>query len=820
MTLEALGRWLDGLLDAVWLVDPLGLRIVAVNTAACALTGLDSSTLVGLPVIELAATPEDMFFWEDVAAGLSGEIHSHTRLRTADGEAVPVERRVSRVVLEGHSSLYLVALRDMRAEVAVSEELEVRMAEIRATLESSPDGILVLDLQGKVRHVNHTFMQLWSLDESVLASVGFAPLQASMADRLRHPQAFAEGFAMPAAGSEASTVAPWRDLLTLRNGRVLERNIVPQVSRHRVCGQVHTFRDITRALADQEALRLAAKVFESSPDAVFITDAGYRVVQVNPRFRALTGICEGADVPGLARGDTAAALFYDPQRPELFAEIEMALVAQGSWSGEVWCKVGDAAMAVDVSWVALLDAQGLVAHTVGHFSDMTERLEAQRHIERLAFRDVLTGLPNRALLGQRVEFALRLAERHQGRFAIMFLDLDRFKNINDSLGHAFGDRVLMEVARRMRSGMRDVDTLCRLGGDEFVAFVQDADSAGAEVAARRILASLAHPYALDNIPLVLGCSIGIALYPDDGRTLDDLIKCADTAMYRAKERGRGNFRFYQPQMNVNLLARMKMDHAMRRALDQGLFKLHYQPQVALVDGRMLGAEALLRWTDPELGVVSPAEFIPLAEETGLIVPIGRWVMETAVRQAAEWQQMGLNLRVSVNVSALQFQQTDFVEQVAQCLNTAGLDADWLELELTESVLVQDANEALPRLFALHALGVHLAIDDFGTGYSSLSYLKKFPISKLKIDRSFVTGLPEDESDRAIVGATIAMAHALKLTVVAEGVETAAQRDYLYGLACGAFQGYLYSPGVVAERLTEMARDRAPGSSLGDAASAI
>lgn len=820
MTLEALGRWLDGLLDAVWLVDPVGLRIVAVNSAACALTGLDSSTLVGLPVIELAATPEDMFFWEDVAAGLSGEIHSHTRLRTADGEAVPVERRVSRVVLEGHSSLYLVALRDMRAEVAVSEELEVRMAEIRATLESSPDGILVMDLQGQVRHVNHTFMQLWSLDESVLASVGFAPLQASMADRLRHPQALAEGLVMPAAGSDASTVAPWRDLLTLRNGRVLERNIVPQVSRHRVCGQVHTFRDVTRALADQEALRLAAKVFESSPDAVFITDASYRVVQVNPRFRALTGICEGADVPGLARGDTAAALFYDPQRPELFAEIEMALVAQGSWSGEVWCKVGDTAMAVDVSWVALLDAQGLVAHTVGHFSDMTERLEAQRHIERLAFRDVLTGLPNRALLGQRVEFALRLAERHQGRFAIMFLDLDRFKNINDSLGHAFGDRVLMEVARRMRSGMRDVDTLCRLGGDEFVAFVQDADSAGAEVAARRILAGLAQPYALDNIPLVLGCSIGIALYPDDGRTLDDLIKCADTAMYRAKERGRGNFRFYQPQMNVNLLARMKMDHAMRRALDQGLFRLHYQPQVALVNGRMLGAEALLRWTDPELGAVSPAEFIPLAEETGLIVPIGRWVMEAAVRQAAEWQQMGLNLRVSVNVSALQFQQTDFVEQVAQCLSAAGLDADLLELELTESVLVQDANEALPRLFALHALGVHLAIDDFGTGYSSLSYLKKFPISKLKIDRSFVTGLPEDESDRAIVGATIAMAHALKLTVVAEGVETAAQRDYLYGLACGAFQGYLYSPGVVAERLTDMAREQSLGSSLGDAASAI
>ena len=774
---------------------------------------------MGLAAIELTATPEDMFFWEDVAAGVAQTIHSRTLVRSADGDAIPVERKVSRVSRDGHPYCYLVTLRDVRAETAVALELETRMAEIRATLESSVDGILVLDLQGRVRHMNHQLVQLWSLDAQALDATGFGQLLSAMEAQMHHPDGLCNAFASTALTQDTTGLESYRDQLALRNGRVLERSVVAQISRGRVCGQVHTFRDVTRHLADQDALRLAAKVFESSPDAVFITDAGYRMVQVNPRFQALTGLV-GPDACNLLRGETAAALFYDPQRPELFAEIEMALVARGAWSGEVWCKVGGAAMAVDVSWVALLNAQGLIVHTVGHFSDMTERLEAQRHIEHLAFRDVLTGLPNRALLGQRVDFALRLAERHQGRFAIMFLDLDRFKNINDSLGHAFGDRVLMEVARRIRSGMRDADTLCRLGGDEFVAFVQDADGARAEVAARRILSGLALPYSLDNIPLVLGCSIGIALYPDDGRTLDDLIKCADTAMYRVKERGRGNFRFYQPQMNVNLLARMQMDHAMRRALDQGLFRLHYQPQVALADGRLLGAEALLRWSDPELGTVSPAEFIPLAEETGLIVLIGRWVLETAVQQAASWQAMGLRLCVSVNVSALQFQQTDFAEQVAQCLASAGLDADLLELELTESILVHDANEALPRLFALHTLGVRLAIDDFGTGYSSLSYLKKFPISKLKIDRSFVTGLPGDESDRAIVSATIAMAHALKLTVVAEGVETVAQRDYLHGLSCGAYQGYLYAPGVSPERLTEWAREQGKESPFGDDGAAI
>jgi EAL domain-containing protein (putative c-di-GMP-specific phosphodiesterase class I) len=287
------------------------------------------------------------------------------------------------------------------------------------------------------------------------------------------------------------------------------------------------------------------------------------------------------------------------------------------------------------------------------------------------------------------------------------------------------------------------------------------------------------------------------MFPDDGGTIADLIQCADTAMYRVKERGRGSFRFYQPQMNVDLLSRMKMDHAMRLAMEQGQFRLNYQPQVSLVDGRLLGAEALARWHDVELGNVSPSVFIPLAEETGFIISIGNWVLDEAVRQAAIWRLIGRPVIVSVNVSALQFQQTDFVDRVARALKDADLPAGLLELELTESILVRDANEALARLYALADLGVSLAIDDFGTGYSSLAYLKKFPISKLKIDRTFVMGLPDDESDRAIVSATIGMARGLKLSVVAEGVETQAQRAYLEGLQCNALQGFLCSPGLPA-----------------------
>jgi predicted signal transduction protein with EAL and GGDEF domain len=365
------------------------------------------------------------------------------------------------------------------------------------------------------------------------------------------------------------------------------------------------------------------------------------------------------------------------------------------------------------------------------------------------------------------------------------------------LGHGSGDRVLVEVARRIRADMRDVDTLSRLGGDEFVALLEGADALAAEIAARRILQTMAAPFDMDGMSFTVGCSVGVAMFPDDGGTMADLIQCADTAMYRVKERGRGSFRFYQPQMNVDLLSRMKMDHAMRLAMEQGQFRLNYQPQVSLVDGRLLGAEALARWHDVELGNVSPSVFIPLAEETGFIISIGNWVLHEAVRQAAIWRLTGRPVIVSVNVSALQFQQADFVERVAQALREADLPAGLLELELTESILVRDVNEALARLYELADLGVSLAIDDFGTGYSSLAYLKKFPISKLKIDRTFVMGLPDDESDRAIVSATIGMARGLKLTVVAEGVETQGQRAYLEGLQCNALQGFLCSPGLPA-----------------------
>ena len=380
------------------------------------------------------------------------------------------------------------------------------------------------------------------------------------------------------------------------------------------------------------------------------------------------------------------------------------------------------------------------------------------------------------------------------------MNLDRFKHINDTLGHAFGDSVLIDVAERLRGCLRQGDTVARLGGDEFVLLVNLADTGGAEASARRVLEALRRPFHQAGMSFTVTASVGIALAPTDGATMDELMGRADTAMQEVKKAGRSGFRFHRSQVRrseTDSRSRMRLDHAMRQALTLGQFRLHYQPQIDLATGRVQGAEALIRWTDPVLGEVSPGEFIPVAEDSGFIIAIGDWVLHQAVAQAADWHRRGLKLVVSVNVSALQFQQPGFVEGVAQALRDAHLPAAALELELTESMLVHDAADALLRLQALAELGVKLAIDDFGTGYSSLSYLKRLPVNRLKIDRSFVGGLPDDESDVGIVHAVISMGRALHLQIIAEGVETEAQRRFLKKAGCDQFQGFLFAKALDA-----------------------
>ena len=451
--------------------------------------------------------------------------------------------------------------------------------------------------------------------------------------------------------------------------------------------------------------------------------------------------------------------------------------------------------------------RGQAVGRVYSFRDLSEQLAAQQRIEELSLTDALTGLPNRRQLAEHVARLSQRARAQARSFALLMVDLDRFRHINDSLGQEVGDRVLVDVARRIRGCLRAGDLLARTGGDQFALLIEDADTGIAEATARRVLDGVAAPYDFDGAQFTLTCSIGGALCPGNGHGAEELIRHAEAAVLAVKEGGRGHYRVQKGRRSADHRADIELDHAMRQALAGGRFRLHYQPQVDLRSGRVVGAEALIRWRDAALGDVPPSRFIPVAEDSGFIVALGDWVLAQAVHQAADWLRRGLRMPVAINVSALQFQQPHFVERVAEVLAAAQLPPELLELELTESILVRDAEEALQRLQALARIGVQLAIDDFGTGYSSLAYLKRFPIGKLKIDRSFVQGLPGDDSDCAIVVAILQMAAALGMKVIAEGVESDGQRRFLRDSGCHEYQGFLHAPALDARSFERLLQPR-------------
>ena len=789
--LPSLG-WLDGLQEAVWVLDEASQHILQANACAERLTGLSAAAMRGRSVLDLVSTPQELAFWSEPVDVIAQGVSAHTSLLRADGSLVPVQRCVRRVPWgEGGSKVLLLTMLDRSLQETTERELETLLSELRATLDSAADGMLVCGLDRRVRAFNQRLAQLWSLPRQLLVERDDAAVYAFMADQVSAPLFYAERL----AAIDREPMQESTDIVVLRNGVVLEMRTVPQFSQGRAVGRVYSFRDITRQTETQASLRLAARVFESSLDAIFIADSQHRIMRMNPGCERLVGpMAKGFE------GCVAASLFGGGSDASFMEQVLQGWAKDGFWEGELWLPRDNGAYcAVQLSWVALRDDEGRLVQSIGFMRDLTLQHAAQKRIEELAYSDALTGLPNRLLLSQRVDTAIQGARQSDTGFAILFLDMDRFKIINDSLGHPFGDRVLQLVAERLQTCLRQTDMLCRLGGDEFVIYLHDGDASVAESVARRILDDMLKPFMLDSMGFSIQCSIGIALYPQDGATLDDLIKQSDTAMYRVKERGRGSYGFYQPQMNANLLARMQMEHAMRQALGLQRMAVHYQPQVNMATGRITGAEALLRWTDPEFGAVSPGVFIPLAEESGYIVTLGAWVMEQAVREAALWMHSGSPIMISVNVSALEFRQPDFVDRITRLLAVHQLPPTLLELELTETILLQDAQEMEQRLRVLAELGIGLAIDDFGTGYSSLAYLKKLPIHKLKIDQSFVRGLPDDDGDRAIVSAIISMGRAMHIEVVAEGVETETQQAVLQQMQCEHYQGFLCAPGLPVDQ---------------------
>lgn len=564
-------------------------------------------------------------------------------------------------------------------------------------------------------------------------------------------------------------------------------------------------RDIDYALdgyqKDAELLRLSEAV-EQTPNSIVITDLESNIIYVNSAFMNITGYTLeevlGQNPRVLNSGKTPRSVYDD-----MWEHISKGK----SWRGEFINKRKDGSEYIEaVSISPIMNAQGVIVNYMSIKEDITEKKQAEERIYRLANFDHLTGLPSRIPLEDHFEYLLSLAKRSETPFGVMFLDLDGFKEINDTLGHKVGDILLVETAKRFQSLMREVDVVSRSGGDEFIIVLPDTDMLGCENVAKKLLETVAKPYYVDEYELNISVSIGIALYPADGTDMETLSKNADTAMYQAKAQGRNGYCFFTESMQVRSLHNLRLSNALRHAVWKNELQVYYQPQISIEDGQIVGAEALIRWFHPELGYIAPLEFVPVAEESGQILAIGEWVLRTTAEYAKKRIEEGLSPIVfSVNLSAYQFKHPSLPELVSQILLETGLDAKYLELELTESMAMHDPLGAVNTINNLYERGVRLSIDDFGTGYSSLSYLKKFKVYKLKIDRSFVCDISTDPDDRAIVKAIIAMAKSLGMITIAEGVETKDQLDYLKEQGCEEAQGYYYCRPLNAEKFEEFVK---------------
>ena len=568
----------------------------------------------------------------------------------------------------------------------------------------------------------------------------------------------------------------------------------------RPVGLIGFLSDITERRNAAEQINLHARIFEESEEAILITDAQERIVSVNPAFTRITGY-EAAEAVGEKPGKFGSgrhdAAFFEKMREKIRET--------GYWQGEVWDRRKDGE--IYPKWLSIgsvRNTAGEVTHYFSIFSDISDRKKAEGRIHHLAYFDALTGLPNRVQFNRLTEQALAASRRKDGFGAVLFIDLNRFKPINDTLGHAVGDKVLQETANRLRACLRGADVICRLGGDEFaIGLFEIASRDHAANVAQKLLAAMVDPIRVEGRELKLGAAIGISIYPDDGGDTESLLRLADIAMYRAKETGPDGMAFFSEEMNQRAIDRLNLEEGLRHAIERNELLLYYQPKVRIADGAIIGAEALVRWRHPLRGLVPPCEFVPVAEESGLIVDVSNWVLEAACRQIREWMHAGLPpMHIAVNLSARDFSGS-LPARVQALLARHEIGPEWLGLEITEGMLMNHTDAVIAMMDEVTALGVALSLDDFGTGYSSFSYLKRFPIDTLKIDRSFVINIPDDSDDCAIAGAIVSMSKQLKHIVIAEGVETVEQLAFLKALGCDEIQGYLFSPPVPAEKFAAM-----------------
>ncbi|HEY3597498.1 MAG TPA: EAL domain-containing protein [Paraburkholderia sp.] len=794
----------------MYIFDRDSLRFLAVNTAAVQQYGYSEGEFLEMTIRAIRPNTEiprlESHLQRSDAAPRTGRtmagIWHHTR---RDGSVISADISYHPLTFMGRAALFVLA-DDVTDQINAEAEAQRSNQMLETVIDNIPQRVFWKDRESRYLGCNMAFARDAGLayPEQVVGKTDDDLPWREFAGAVRRHDAEVIESGVPKMNFEFDMVLDGHHRTTITS------KLPFTDSDGRVIGVLGSYTDITERKRADLALRLQSRALDASVNAILITGpaAGGNLIEyVNPAFKRITGYD-----PAEVMGQDCRLLQRDDRDQEGIAAIRAALAENREVSAVLRNYRKDGALFWNQLYVAPVpNPDGEATHHIGVINDVTALIRYQEQLEYQANYDSLTRLPNRNLLRDRLQHALVVAKRHQSGVAVVFIDLDGFKNVNDSLGHSVGDRLLAVVADRLARCARATDTVARHGGDEFVIVVTDTTDEQSLIALmERVRAAISEPVWLDGTELYVGCSMGASLFPQDGEDAETLTKKADLAMYRAKDMGRNTFQFFQPEMNASADTRMNLERRLRRALRDNEFLLHYQPQVDIGTGQIVGVEALVRWRDPEVGLVPPSSFIPVAEESGLIGPLSEWVLREACRQNKAWQDEGLPpARVSVNLSARQFQQRNIAKLVTQVLAETGLEPQYLELELTESTIMRNAEEAVTMLNELHALGIGLAIDDFGTGYSSLSYLKRFPVDRLKIDRSFVSDIGVSNDDETITSAIIALAHSLKMQVIAEGVETSAQLDFLRARACDEMQGFYFAKPMPRDAIPGMLQQR-PG----------
>lgn len=736
------------------------------------------------------------YFRESMSGRIRANSNYENLIRTRSGELRNIMWNSALLTdAEGKVTGMLASGTDITEMRQAEQQLEKVKQEWNYAMDYVDDAIYLLDLERRVIRANKAFYRLTNTSEQDVVGRNITELMHIRGEHIQCPvcqaqEACEEAVIILETGEQGNPMPfPIEVICNITHGPAGEPY-----------GILVTIRDLSRIRQTQEKLFQSQAVFQNTNEGIMIVDVNSNIIAVNPAFTRITGYSEQEAV-----GKNPRLLHSGQNNEAFYAALWADLNRTGGWQGEIWNRRKNGE--VYPEWLTIStvrDDNGKVLNYIGVFSDISQLKQSQSRLEFLAHHDPLTTLPNRLLFSVRAEHAIERSQRNKLITAILFIDLDRFKHINDSLGHTIGDRLLKAVAKRLQALIRNEDTIARLGGDEFVILLEELhEGEDAAILADKVKHALSTPFHINDYELFVCASIGISLYPLDGKGVEELLRNADSAMYRAKDMGRNTYEFYTQELTAHALEHVVLEAQLRKAIEQDQLRVFYQPQICLINHSVIGVEALVRWQHPEQGLIGPHQFIPVAEDTSLIIPLGEWVLRHACKQAKQWLDEGVEFgQVAVNVAGPQILQSNLVDTVASALNDSGLPPEYLLLEITETFIMDRAKPAIQMLLSLRKMGVSLAIDDFGTGYSSLAYLKELPVNKLKIDKSFINDLPNDDNDAAITRAMIALGDSLLFSIIAEGVETEAQREFLVQEGCEQVQGYLYSKPVPADELVQ------------------